>query len=195
MRRRTIITGAFTVTATLVGCLGSPRQTFRGETGTRRTDSTTRASTPGDSPTTVTLNETPFEVAWQWDLAKPAIELGEQPQVALLTSDEWRERIRGSVLNEPTRSLLEATDFATETVVALSARVAAGKNRLVLESVNGVGTGTVQLHVREYESGSGLNNAPLHLLLVRIPNRGTEPTTAEVVLDSVAGTQTVSNGG
>lgn len=193
MKRRTVLTGALATSVSLAGCVRS-----LGRTNSPDDESTTHTSTSGettvrdDTSTTPTVNETDYPVTSQLDLRQSAFESGETPQVVVVSSDDWRERLRESILTDQTTSFLTETDFTSETVVAVSARVSAGRNRLVLESVRGVGTSTVRLRISEYESGSGLNNAPLHLLLVRVPNRGTEPTKTTARLDLVGGVETIS---
>ncbi|WP_276281245.1 hypothetical protein [Halorussus caseinilyticus] len=188
MKRRTVVAGAFAVCTSLTGCLGSSQSDADETTDKPTTDD------PSTTATTPTVNETPHAVVGQWNLPKNPFPAGEPPRVALLTDDDWGSRLREPVLSERSRSFLAATDFAENAVVAVSARVSAGKNRLVVESVEGVGTETLRLRIGEYEAGSGLNNAPLHLLLVRVPNRGTTPTRARATFALVGDAETVTTG-
>ncbi|WP_128477835.1 hypothetical protein [Halorussus pelagicus] len=195
MKRRTVVVGTLTAFTGLTGCLGSSQTDTPSETTEKRT--TDEPPTTEDSSTTVTtpaVNETPYAAVGQWNLPKNPFSSGEPPRVALLTDGDWRSRLRESGLSDRSRSFLSETDFEENSVVAVSARVSAGKNRLVVESVEGVGTETLRLRLSEYESESGLNNAPLHLLLVRVPNRGTRPTQARATLALVGDTATISTG-
>lgn len=137
---------------------------------------------PPPATGTPEVNRTPYAVAAAWDVRR-SLGDGDAPRIALLATADWRARVDGNAMPERARSLLDATDFGTESVVALAVEVTQGHDRLVLESVDGVGTESVTLTVRVWDSGSGLQSAPLHLLAVRVPNRGTEPARAMASID------------
>jgi hypothetical protein len=189
MERRHVLAGAVALSLGFTGCLGQLDAT---NPDTTESSETSHDAKTGTATTTPELNETRYPVAWQWDLPRRFFEKGRDPRVGLLTSDDWRDAVGESVLSTEARSFLSETDFDSETVVAFETRVSAGLNRLVLNFVDGVGTSTVTLAVEEWESRSGLNNSPLHLLLVRVPNQDVEPTVATVHLDTGEETTTVS---
>lgn len=184
--RRELIAGLAAVVP-LAGCSGSP-ESPRSTTGRTATTDTPTSDDGGATTTRSTntetetedvppLNETSFPVARQKldDRLFPESDL---PSLHLWTTDDWRDGARTELLAESCRSLVAETDFASESVLALESRVSAGGNRWIVEGIDGVGTDALTMRVREYESGSGLNNAPLRLVAVRVPNDGTEPTSA-----------------
>jgi hypothetical protein len=72
----------------------------------------------------------------------------------------------------------EETDFSTESIVVIEKEIDSLK-RLRLAAVTGVGTESPHLCVSTVDAGTG-NAIVTRLLLVRLPHRGTQPTTAVI---------------
>lgn len=196
MKRRTFLSTGLVLAACTAGCLGQAGST-NPNTTSKSTSTSTEPATPSTAedttqscePTTTTerkptnppeLNRTPYPAAFQWDLPNDALTDSRHPHVRLLTSEGWQDEVNEEILTPETRTFLADTDYSDESVVAYQAGVPAGLDRLLLTEVEGVGTRTLALTVERWASGSGLNSAPHHLLLVRVDNHETEPTSAEV---------------
>ncbi|NEU59077.1 hypothetical protein [Halorussus sp. MSC15.2] len=163
---------------------------------------TTSSGTTRERPTTTSysetvttgpaLNRTSYDVARQRDLDHSMLGSGTEPILRLFTTDDWRKYVDESVASKEMRTFLDETDFGSESVIGLEARVSGQSFRLILQSVSGVGTQSLQLRFEELETNGGLNVSPLHLILVRVPNRGIQPTEANAVIDWNADIETVS---
>lgn len=178
-RRRELITALVAAAATLAGCAGQTGSTENKTTTRTGTTSSTRTATTTTTDARPPFNETPHAV-FRSDVKSDGITKGhsDDPVLVLLTTVDWKETVYEQGLRASTRSFIEETDFSSEAVVGLQENVGAGLNRWIVESVDGIGTTSLELRFRLWESGSGLNNDPRRLVLVRIPNRGTKPTKA-----------------
>jgi Ni/Co efflux regulator RcnB len=192
--RRTLLTTSVAAIAALAGCAGQNQPAESKTTRTRTTSPTQTSTTTTETATTShettttntrpPLNETPYSV-FRSDIKNDGITEPSNagPNLVLLTTGDWRDTVYEQGLRSSTLSFIENTSFDSESVVVLEAYVGAGLNRWILESVNGVGTKSLVLQFREWESGSGLNNQPRRLVLVRLPHRETEPGAATAHLD------------
>lgn len=196
MKRRTFLSTGLALAACTTGCLGqsgttNPTTTPKSTSTSTEpaTSPTTENTKPPCEPTTTTerkptnppeLNRTPYPAAFQWNLPNDALVDSNYPYLRLLTSADWQAKVNEDLLVPETRTFLADTDYSDESVVAYQAGVPAGLDRLLLTEVEGVGSRTLALTVERWASGSGLNNAPDHLLLVRVDNHGAEPTSADV---------------
>ena len=203
MNRRDLLEASLALAVGTSGCLGlststnsktttTPEPTSSGtsripststteESESTRSSSTTTATEPTNPPN---LNRTPHPVSWQFDTTRPPLGDNFDPRAVLMTNDNWQERVNEAVLNDENRSFLSNTDYGTESVVAFQASLPDYGDRLILHSVEGVGTQSLTLVVEDWGPGPGANVEVQHLLLVRVPNRGTEPTSASVTLRS-----------
>lgn len=195
--RRRLLASAAGLAAGLAGCVDVFGASNAGPDAPATPDPGPVAATddtktdPPPATGTPEVNRTPYVVAAAWDVRR-SLGDGDAPRIALFATTDWRTRVDAEVVPERARSLLDATDFGTESVVALAVGVTQGHDRLVLESVDGVGSPGVTLTVRVWDSGSGLQSAPLHLLAVRVPNRGTEPVRATASVDHYDGEEPVT---
>lgn len=201
--RRAFLVGSVSAVTAFAGCSSSTSPTVSQSTSLGATSSpttnekvppsavkttteteTTKVSTAATSEETTVdehlVNLSSYPVAWEWDLSTPALGDDLDPRTELLTTDDWHESLDDSTLSEESRSFLSETEFDAESVVAYQAVVRDALNWLVLHSVDGVGTTTVSLSVEERESESGVNVLVTLLLLVRVPNRSTEPNEVNV---------------
>lgn len=162
--------------------------TSSGTTEVRPT-TTSRSETPTTKPE---LNKTSYPVVRQRDLDHSIFDGGTEPRLRLFTTDNWMKHVDETVIAEKIRTFFGKTNFDSETVVGLETRVSGPSFWLILQSVTGVGTRSLQLQFEELETDGGLNVAPLNLVLVRVPNRGTDPTEVKATIDWNADIETVS---
>ena len=194
--RRTVLASTAALLTATAGC-NMPTADTTNDT-TTATTSRTQSTQPTSETTTTTisderntqpeLNQTQYPVAWDWNLPNDPLEESESTVVELITDSNWEAVVDKSVISDASRQFLEATAYDRSAVVAFEAEMSGGKNRLVLHRVEEATTTDLTLTVREWESGSGLNNSPTHLMLLRIPTGDTSPQTVTVTGDFEATT-------
>lgn len=185
---------------------GDNTQTATDGKGTRTltdgSDETTPTRTNTDKPTDTAndLNHTNYAAAWPFapdgvvgrTAARP---LGDSDTAAaLLASSTDAEQFHAAVESATDVSLsgyrfTAATEFSTASVVVVQRRVTSGASRLRLQSVEAVGTTEPRLAVHEVDPGP-TQAAPTRLLLVRLPDEGTPPSTATVRVTGPGGETT-----
>lgn len=197
-RRRTVLAAVTALVGSVAGCANyvtnspetdAPESPESGPVPATVTETERQPDTP-----TPALNQTSFPVVRQGapDASLPDTPLlGDDRALGLLTSPDWRESVNEAVLIDASRSFLSATDFDTETVVAFEMNLSDIGNLLALLSVDGVGTSSLDLSIRQLKVGS-LNAEEYQLLLVRVPNRGTEPTRATATVTASDDTEPIT---
>lgn len=184
--RRQLLVSVVVTTVGLSGCTesNSQRKPADNESTPDRsiTATTTEPETTTNNNTTTSLNETSYPLAQQgasgqyWD--------GRSATVYLFTNNDWQTTFSESGLTDDSRSLLEATDYESHSIVAVIAAVSNPARRWILESVTGVGTKYLTLKIRENIGKSGVNRAEGRLVLIRLPNQGTQPKQVTAKLDN-----------
>lgn len=196
MRRRKTLACTVALLTAAAGCSSTPTETTSQTTTTStvtsatepQTTTTTEPTVEDERPTQPELNQTRYDVAWEWNLGRSALPNEEDPTVALITGTNWEETIQEENIDAGSRQFLESTDYNKSTVVAFQASVMEGKNRFILEQVEGAETEQVTLTIREWAAKSGLQNQPIHLMLLRLPNGDSPPQTVTVTGDFEAST-------
>ena len=94
--RRSVLASISALLATTAGCNNTQPETTTQKTTQStttttdtRSDTTTRTTSPGERHTQPELNQTQYDVIWQWDSGKPALPDRGEPTVALVTKSNW----------------------------------------------------------------------------------------------------------